>query len=127
MHTLLPHNPSLNPDACRRASPARWSPVSLGHSQIIVTKTQPLLSLATSLAIRTLSLSLGIVGLVFLGPIIFASLLNPGVWFNTIIGGYFLLACIAACIYFFVKRIALLIFILPGVAYLLASGLWSFL
>jgi len=72
-------------------------------------------------------LALGIVGFVFLGPIIFASLLNPGVWFNAVIGGYFLLACIVACIYFFVKRVALLLFILPGVAYLLISGLWSLL
>ena len=72
-------------------------------------------------------MAVGIVGLVLLGPIIFASLLNPGVWFSAVIGGYFLLACIAACLYFFVKRVALLIFILPGVVYVLASGLWSLL
>jgi hypothetical protein len=90
-----------------------------------VTTIEPLRSLVTSLPVRALSLALGIVGFVFLGPIVFASLLNPGVWFNAVIGGYFLLACIVACIYFFVKRVALLLFILPGVAYLLVSGLWS--
>ena len=90
-----------------------------------MTTSQPLKSLATSLPIRTLSLCFGIVGLVFLGPIIFASLVNPGVWFNAIVGGYFLLACVFACLYFFVRRVGLLLFILPGIAYILVTGLWS--
>ena len=72
-----------------------------------------------------LSLLVGVVGLVFLGPIIFASLLNPGAWFNAIIGGYFLLACVVACAYFFAKRVWLLLFALPGIAYILVTGLWS--
>ena len=45
---------------------------------------------------------------------IFASLLNPGVWFNALIAGYFLLACVFACTYFFVKRVALLLFLMDG-------------
>lgn len=87
--------------------------------------TQSFKSLATSLPVRALSLLLGLVGLVFLGPIIVASLINPAVWLSAVIGGYFLLACVIACVYFFVKRVALLLFILPGIAYILVTGLWS--
>ena len=86
---------------------------------------EELKSVATSMPVRAFLLALGISGLVVLGPSISVSLLYPQVWFDAVVSGYFLLACAVACLNFFIRRIGLLFFVLPGIAYVVIAGLWG--
>jgi len=84
-------------------------------------------SMTTSLVGRLLVLCFGIALFLFLGPTILASIINPRVWFDALIASYFFLAGIFAFVFFFSRKLIVLLAILPAVAYLLFVLLWQWL
>lgn len=64
---------------------------------------------------------LGIALLIFLGPAIFANVVNPPIWFGALIALYFLISGIFAIVYFFSKKVLYLLIVLPALAYFLVA------
>jgi len=91
------------------------------QSDIIYTTTEKLRLIVISLHFRLLITCLGLAMLLFLSPIIFASMINPRVWYDSLIAIYFLLSGLFACIYFFSRNIIHLLIFMPAVIYLLIS------
>jgi len=84
-------------------------------------------TIVTSLFIRVLVLCFGIALLIFLGPAIFANLVNPPAWYGTVIALYFLLNGILAIVFFFSRKVLHLLKIVPALAYLLIAVIWQLL
>jgi hypothetical protein len=85
---------------------------------------QQLRPFAVSLPVRTVCLLCGVAWLVLLVPDILVSLINPSVWYEAAIAAYFLVASVVACVFFFSKRVLLLVLALPAFVYALVSLLW---
>jgi hypothetical protein len=91
---------------------------------IVYTATEKMRLIAISLPIRILISCVGLAMLIFLSPVIFANMINPRVWYDTLIAVYFLLAGLFACIYFFSRNIVHLLIFIPAAIYLLISLIW---
>jgi hypothetical protein len=94
------------------------------RTDIVHTITKKLRLIATGLPIRVLISCVGLAMLIFLSPVIFTSMINPRVWYDTFIAVYFLLAGLFACIYFFSRNIVHLLIFIPAAIYLLINLIW---
>jgi hypothetical protein len=87
--------------------------------------TENLKYMATSLAGRLLILCFGIALLLFPGPAILASFINPRVWFDALIALYFFVTGILAIVFFFRRKLLPLFIILPAFGYFLFVLAWQ--
>jgi hypothetical protein len=82
-------------------------------------------SIATSLFSRVLVMCFGIALFFFLGPTIFASIVNPRVWYDALIAIYFFLTAIFAIVFFFSRKMLYLLIILPALVYFPIALVWQ--
>lgn len=94
------------------------------RTDIVYTTTEKLKLITVSLPIRAVTACVGLAMLIFLSPVIFASIINPRVWYDALIAVYFLLAGLFACVYFFSRNILHLLIFIPAAIYLLISLIW---
>lgn len=81
-------------------------------------------SIVTNLFFRTIILCFGIALFIFFGIPIFASIINPQIWFDALIAIYLLLSAIFSIVYFFSKKLLHFMIILPALGYFLFSLIW---